>query len=159
MLCLSSLSLSLSLSLWTEQFLSDGDIGVDISVTSSPIIKSNYIESYHKVWNKDIIFKNCIQTNEHFSNPLMWLLLFFSCDFQGLVIYNNTKTNLNTSVFNPSQLTENRMLYFWLSDGLLDPLMAAVHHDGRFIRNISGTELMVWNDSMSWSRLYSERYF
>uniref|UniRef100_A0A671S240 Cholesteryl ester transfer protein n=1 Tax=Sinocyclocheilus anshuiensis TaxID=1608454 RepID=A0A671S240_9TELE len=90
-----------------EQFLSDGDIGVDISVTSSPIIKSNYIESYHK----------------------------------GLVIYNNTKSDLSTSVFNPSQLTENRMLYFWISDGFLEPLMSAAHHDGRFNRNISGTEL------------------
>lgn len=84
----------------------------------------------------------------HFSNPLMCLLLFFSWTQQGLVIYNNTKTDLNTSVFNPSQLTENRMLYFWFSDGLLDPLMAAVHHDGRFIRNISGTELMVWNNNL-----------
>ncbi|XP_052438545.1 cholesteryl ester transfer protein [Carassius gibelio] len=90
-----------------ELFLSDGDIGVDISVTSSPIIKSNYIESYHK----------------------------------GLVIYNNTKSDLSTSVFNPSQLTEKRMLNFWISDGLLEPLMSAAHHDGRFIRNISGTEL------------------
>uniref|UniRef100_A0A9R1SI88 Cholesteryl ester transfer protein n=2 Tax=Cyprinus carpio TaxID=7962 RepID=A0A9R1SI88_CYPCA len=90
-----------------EQFLSDGDIGVDISVTSSPIIKSDYIESYHK----------------------------------GLVIYNNTKSDLSTSVFNPSQLPENRMLNFWISDGLLDPLMSAAHHDGRLIRNISGTEL------------------
>ncbi|XP_077049476.1 cholesteryl ester transfer protein [Siphateles boraxobius] len=90
-----------------EQFISDGNIGVDISVTSSPIIKSNYIESYHK----------------------------------GLVIFNNVTSDLNTSVFNPSQLTENRMLYFWISDGLLDPIMGAAHHDGRFIRNISGTEL------------------
>jgi len=37
------------LSVRAEQFLGDGNIGVDISVTSSPIIKSNYIESYHKV--------------------------------------------------------------------------------------------------------------
>ncbi|XDV28836.1 hypothetical protein PO909_032039 [Leuciscus waleckii] len=90
-----------------EQFISDGNIGVDISVTSSPIIKSNYIESYHK----------------------------------GLVTFNNVTSDLNTSVFNPSQLTENRMLYFWISDALLDSLMGAAHHDGRFIRNISGTEL------------------
>ncbi|KAI7802143.1 cholesteryl ester transfer protein precursor [Triplophysa rosa] len=90
-----------------EQFLSDGNIGVDISVTSHPIIKSNYIESYHK----------------------------------GLVSYKNETSVFNTSVFNPSQLSENRMLYFWFSDKLLDPLMGAVHHDGRFIRNISGTEL------------------
>lgn len=38
-----------SLSVCAELFLSDGNIGVDISLTSSPIIKSNYIESYHKV--------------------------------------------------------------------------------------------------------------
>ncbi|KAA0715020.1 Cholesteryl ester transfer protein [Triplophysa tibetana] len=90
-----------------EQFLSDGNIGVDISVTTHPIIKSNYIESYHK----------------------------------GLVTYKNETSVFNTSVFNPSQLSENRMLYFWFSDRLLDPLMGAVHHDGRFVRNISGTEL------------------
>ncbi|ROL43312.1 Cholesteryl ester transfer protein [Anabarilius grahami] len=91
-----------------EQFLGDGSIGVDISVISSPIIKSNYIESYHK----------------------------------GLVTFNNVTSDLSTSVFNPSQLTENRMLYFWISDGLLDPMMGAAHHDGRFIHNISGTELI-----------------
>ncbi|XP_067245369.1 cholesteryl ester transfer protein [Chanodichthys erythropterus] len=90
-----------------ELFLSDGNIGVDISLTSSPIIKSNYIESYHK----------------------------------GLVTFNNVTSDLSTSVFNPSQLNENRMLCFWISDGLLDPAMGAAHHDGRFIRNVSGTEL------------------
>ncbi|KAK9958913.1 hypothetical protein ABG768_011011 [Culter alburnus] len=90
-----------------ELFLSDGNIGVDISLTSSPIIKSNYIESYHK----------------------------------GLVTFNNVTSDLSTSVFNPSQLNENRMLCFWISDGLLDPVMGAAHHDGRFIRNVSGTEL------------------
>uniref|UniRef100_A0A3B4CGZ3 Cholesteryl ester transfer protein n=1 Tax=Pygocentrus nattereri TaxID=42514 RepID=A0A3B4CGZ3_PYGNA len=31
-----------------EEFLSDGDIRVDIGVTSAPVITSNYIESYHK---------------------------------------------------------------------------------------------------------------
>ncbi|XP_029464584.1 cholesteryl ester transfer protein isoform X2 [Rhinatrema bivittatum] len=31
-----------------ENFLHDGDIGVDISVTSFPIIKANYMESHHK---------------------------------------------------------------------------------------------------------------
>ncbi|XP_051580794.1 cholesteryl ester transfer protein [Myxocyprinus asiaticus] len=90
-----------------EQFISDGNIRVDISLTSSPIIKSNYIESYHK----------------------------------GLVNYNNEASVINSSVFNPSQLSENRMLYFWLSDGVLGPLMSAAYLDGRFIRNIPGTEL------------------
>lgn len=50
MLCVCLLCIDVtSLSVCAEQFLSDGNIGVDISVTSSPIIKSNYIESYHKV--------------------------------------------------------------------------------------------------------------
>lgn len=34
---------------FTEQFLSDGDIRVDISVAAAPVITANYIESYHKV--------------------------------------------------------------------------------------------------------------
>ncbi|XP_028595102.2 cholesteryl ester transfer protein isoform X1 [Podarcis muralis] len=32
----------------SANFLKDGDIGVDISVTASPAIKANYIESHHK---------------------------------------------------------------------------------------------------------------
>uniref|UniRef100_A0AAQ5XMG8 Lipid-binding serum glycoprotein N-terminal domain-containing protein n=1 Tax=Amphiprion ocellaris TaxID=80972 RepID=A0AAQ5XMG8_AMPOC len=34
-----------------EQFLSDGNISVDIGVTTAPVITANYIESYHKVLN------------------------------------------------------------------------------------------------------------
>ncbi|TRY66616.1 hypothetical protein DNTS_034054 [Danionella cerebrum] len=90
-----------------EQFLSDGSIGVDISVTSYPIIKTNYIESYHK----------------------------------GLVTYNQSTSDMSHSVFHPSQLSEERMLYFWFSDDLLNSLLGAIHKDGRFVRNISGAEL------------------
>uniref|UniRef100_A0AAY4DQ63 Cholesteryl ester transfer protein n=1 Tax=Denticeps clupeoides TaxID=299321 RepID=A0AAY4DQ63_9TELE len=90
-----------------ENFLSDGGIGVDISVTSAPVITSNYIESYHK----------------------------------GLTFYNNTKAVITASVFNPAQLGEERMLYFWISDEVMQPLMTAAHLDGRFVRYISGQEL------------------
>ncbi|XP_030646663.1 cholesteryl ester transfer protein [Chanos chanos] len=90
-----------------ENFLSDGDIGVDISVTSAPVITSSYIESYHK----------------------------------GLAHYHDTKAHINESVFNPAQLTQDRMLYFWISDELMEPLMTAANADGRFVRNISGSEL------------------
>uniref|UniRef100_I3JX04 Cholesteryl ester transfer protein, plasma n=2 Tax=Oreochromis niloticus TaxID=8128 RepID=I3JX04_ORENI len=31
-----------------EQFLTDGDISVDIGITAAPVITANYIESYHK---------------------------------------------------------------------------------------------------------------
>uniref|UniRef100_A0AAY4DQ75 Cholesteryl ester transfer protein n=1 Tax=Denticeps clupeoides TaxID=299321 RepID=A0AAY4DQ75_9TELE len=92
-----------------ENFLSDGGIGVDISVTSAPVITSNYIESYHK----------------------------------GLTFYNNTKAVITASVFNPAQLGEERMLYFWISDEVMQPLMTAAHLDGRFVRYISGQELTV----------------
>lgn len=68
----------------------------------------------------------------------------FNCvNNQGLTIYNGTKAFINASVFHPSQLTEDRMLYFWFSDGVLNPLTVAAHHDGRFIRNITGAELTV----------------
>ncbi|KAM3609790.1 uncharacterized protein V6R79_020344 [Siganus canaliculatus] len=90
-----------------ENFLTDGNIGVDIDVTASPVITANYIESYHK----------------------------------GLTKYNKTSSVIENSVFHPSQLTEDKMLYFWLSDQFLNPLIAAAHEDGRFQLNISGAEL------------------
>ncbi|XP_077597394.1 cholesteryl ester transfer protein isoform X4 [Stigmatopora nigra] len=91
-----------------EQFLSDGDISVDISLTTTPTITANYIESYHK----------------------------------GLTNYKNTTVVIDESAFNPHQLTENRMLYFWISDEVLNPIMTAAHNDGRFQLNITGTELI-----------------
>ncbi|XP_037623616.1 cholesteryl ester transfer protein [Sebastes umbrosus] len=90
-----------------EQFLSDGDISVDIGVTAAPVITANYIESYHK----------------------------------GLTNYNGTSAVINDSVFHPSQLTENRMLYFWISDQVFNPMFTAAHQDGRLQLNISGAEL------------------
>uniref|UniRef100_A0A4W5R6N6 Cholesteryl ester transfer protein, plasma n=1 Tax=Hucho hucho TaxID=62062 RepID=A0A4W5R6N6_9TELE len=92
-----------------EQFLSDGDISMDIGVTSAPVITSNYIESYHK----------------------------------GLAKYNNVTAVINASVFDPRQLTEDRMLYFWISDEVFNPLITAAHQDRRFVLNISGLELKV----------------
>lgn len=91
-----------------ENFLSDGDISVDIGVTGPPVITANYIESYHK----------------------------------GLTKYNNTSAVITESNFNPAQLTEHKMLYFWLSDQVLNPLIKAAQQDGRFQLNISGTELI-----------------
>ncbi|XP_066541266.1 cholesteryl ester transfer protein [Hoplias malabaricus] len=90
------------------QFLSDGDIHMDVGVNSAPIITSNYVESYHK----------------------------------GLVVYKESTSVILASVFNPSQLTQNRSLYFWISDDVMSPLMTAAHNDGRLFRNISGKELM-----------------
>uniref|UniRef100_UPI0037E80813 cholesteryl ester transfer protein n=1 Tax=Semicossyphus pulcher TaxID=241346 RepID=UPI0037E80813 len=60
---------------------------------------------------------------------------------KGLTNYNNISAVINDSVFHPSQLTENRMLYFWLSDQLFNPMLTAAHQDGRFQLNISGAEL------------------
>ncbi|KAI4823750.1 hypothetical protein KUCAC02_012320 [Chaenocephalus aceratus] len=90
-----------------EQFLSDGDISVDIGVSAAPVITANYIESYHK----------------------------------GLSLYRNVSAVINESVFHPSQLTEHKMLYFWISDQILNPMFTAAHHDARFQLNISGAEL------------------
>ncbi|XP_035769360.1 cholesteryl ester transfer protein [Neolamprologus brichardi] len=64
-----------------EQFLTDGDISVDIGIAAAPVITANYIESYHK----------------------------------GLTKYNNTVAVINESVFHPSHLTEDKMIYFWIS--------------------------------------------
>lgn len=69
---------------------------------------------------------------------------------KGLTNYNNISAVINDSVFNPSQLTENRMLYFWLSDQLFNPLLSATHRDGRFQLRLSGAELTeLLNTSLS----------
>ncbi|KAM7396285.1 hypothetical protein PAMP_019337 [Pampus punctatissimus] len=60
---------------------------------------------------------------------------------KGLTNYNNTSAVISDSVFHPSQLTEHRMLYFWVSDQVFNPMMTAAHHDGRFKLNISGAEI------------------
>uniref|UniRef100_A0A3P8SKM0 Cholesteryl ester transfer protein n=1 Tax=Amphiprion percula TaxID=161767 RepID=A0A3P8SKM0_AMPPE len=90
-----------------EQFLSDGNISVDIGVTTAPVITANYIESYHK----------------------------------GLTNYSNMTAVIRDSGFHPSQLTEHRMLYFWVSDQVFNPMLSAAHLDGRFQLNVSGDEL------------------
>lgn len=90
-----------------ENFMSDGDISVDIGVTGPPVITSNYVESYHKGFTK----------------------------------YKNTTAVIDESNFNPAQLTEHKMLYFWLSDQVLNAILNAANQDGRFQLNISGTEL------------------
>ncbi|XP_029915391.1 cholesteryl ester transfer protein [Myripristis murdjan] len=90
-----------------EQFLSDGDISVDIGIAAPPVITDNYIESYHK----------------------------------GLTNYNNFSSVINASVFHPSHLTEHKMLYFWVSDQVFNPMITAAHQDGRFHLNISGAEV------------------
>ncbi|XP_067090839.1 cholesteryl ester transfer protein isoform X3 [Osmerus mordax] len=60
---------------------------------------------------------------------------------KGLTNYNNVTAVINASVFDPSHLTEDRMLYFWLSDEFLNPVMTAAHQDGLLRLNISGPEL------------------
>uniref|UniRef100_W5MM68 BPI fold-containing family B member 3 n=1 Tax=Lepisosteus oculatus TaxID=7918 RepID=W5MM68_LEPOC len=90
-----------------ELFLSDGDIGVDISITASPVLKASYIESHHK----------------------------------GLARLGNATARISDSAFSPALLTESRMLYFWISDQVLGPLVSAAHRDGRFVRHIAGEEL------------------
>uniref|UniRef100_W5MM80 Cholesteryl ester transfer protein n=1 Tax=Lepisosteus oculatus TaxID=7918 RepID=W5MM80_LEPOC len=92
-----------------ELFLSDGDIGVDISITASPVLKASYIESHHK----------------------------------GLARLGNATARISDSAFSPALLTESRMLYFWISDQVLGPLVSAAHRDGRFVRHIAGEELQV----------------
>lgn len=60
---------------------------------------------------------------------------------KGLTNYKNTSSVITESVFQPQQLTEHKMLYFWVSDEMFNPIVTAAHQDGRFQLNISGTEL------------------
>ncbi|XP_058849859.1 cholesteryl ester transfer protein-like isoform X2 [Acipenser ruthenus] len=105
-----------------ELFLSDGDIGVDISLTTSPSMRASYIESHHK----------------------------------GLVLYRKVPSSfLNESVFSPALLSESRMLYFWISDQVLNPMVKAAHEDRRFIRHIAGDELKIISSENPVAKVWS----
>ncbi|NXU78944.1 CETP protein, partial [Oreotrochilus melanogaster] len=90
-----------------ENFVQDGDIKLDISLASAPLIKANYLESHHK----------------------------------GLVLYKNYSGVFSDSVFSPSLLTESRMLYFWLSEHILNSLALAAFLDKRLVLTIRGEKL------------------
>ncbi|KAK2841824.1 hypothetical protein Q5P01_012024 [Channa striata] len=60
---------------------------------------------------------------------------------KGLTNYNNTSSAIRDSHFDPSQLTEDRMLYFWVSDQVFNPMLTAAHQEGYLKLNLSGTEL------------------
>uniref|UniRef100_A0A3Q1I2U9 Cholesteryl ester transfer protein n=1 Tax=Anabas testudineus TaxID=64144 RepID=A0A3Q1I2U9_ANATE len=62
---------------------------------------------------------------------------------KGLTIYNNATSVISDSVFHPGLLTENRMLYFWVSDQVFNPILTAAQQDGYLKLNISGPELTV----------------
>ncbi|XP_035013012.2 cholesteryl ester transfer protein [Hippoglossus stenolepis] len=60
---------------------------------------------------------------------------------KGWTKYNSSTAVISDSGFHPTQLPEHRMLYFWVSDQVFNPLITAAHKDGRFQLNISGAEL------------------
>ncbi|POI27853.1 hypothetical protein CIB84_008399 [Bambusicola thoracicus] len=107
-------NVSLLCFLLAENFVRDEAIGLDISLASDPLIKANYLESHHKV-NR--------------------------FPFKGLVLYKNYSDVLNDSVFSPSLLSESRMLYFWISEHILNSLASAAFLDGRLVLTIRGEKL------------------
>ncbi|XP_068117713.1 cholesteryl ester transfer protein [Hyperolius riggenbachi] len=90
-----------------EDFLSVGDIRMNINITSPPVMKDTYMESHHK----------------------------------GFLEYKNHTVHFNNSIFTPSLLTEDRMLYFWFSEEVLDNLVMGYHLDERLVLTLTGTEL------------------
>ncbi|XP_072202799.1 cholesteryl ester transfer protein [Excalfactoria chinensis] len=60
---------------------------------------------------------------------------------KGLVLYKNYSDILSDSVFSPSLLSESRMLYFWLSEHILNSLASAAFLDGRLVLTLRGEKL------------------
>uniref|UniRef100_A0A8B9SUP4 Cholesteryl ester transfer protein n=1 Tax=Anas platyrhynchos TaxID=8839 RepID=A0A8B9SUP4_ANAPL len=60
---------------------------------------------------------------------------------KGLVMYKNYSDVFSDSIFSPSLLSESRMLYFWLSEHILNSLASAAFLDERLVMNISGKKL------------------
>uniref|UniRef100_A0A8B9DG51 Cholesteryl ester transfer protein n=1 Tax=Anser cygnoides TaxID=8845 RepID=A0A8B9DG51_ANSCY len=82
---------------------------------------------------------------------------------KGLVMYKNYSDVFSDSVYSPSLLTESRMLYFWLSEHILNSLASAAFLDERLVMTISGKKLQIfqgtsYNDSVAkvWSLTHPE---
>ncbi|NXD79118.1 CETP protein, partial [Halcyon senegalensis] len=60
---------------------------------------------------------------------------------KGLVRYENYSDVFSNSVFSPSLLTESRMLYFWLSEHILNSLASAAFLDKRLVLTVRGEKL------------------
>ncbi|NXN36374.1 CETP protein, partial [Rhinoptilus africanus] len=60
---------------------------------------------------------------------------------KGFVLYKNHSDVFSDSVFSPSLLTESRMLYFWLSEHILNSLASAAFLDKRLGLTIRGEKL------------------
>ena len=65
--------------IYTEKFLSYGNISVDIGVTSAPVITADYIESYHKVHSIRNLTHAHTHTHTHYMHTHTHTLAHFSC--------------------------------------------------------------------------------
>uniref|UniRef100_A0A671TYM7 Cholesteryl ester transfer protein, plasma n=1 Tax=Sparus aurata TaxID=8175 RepID=A0A671TYM7_SPAAU len=96
-----------------------------ITFTVKMAIKGQICKEINKLAN---ILADFIQeTAEHFltdgdisvniaiTGPPVITANYIESYHKGLTNYNNTSAVINDSVFHPSQLNENKMLYFWLS--------------------------------------------
>ncbi|XP_056382193.1 cholesteryl ester transfer protein [Hyla sarda] len=60
---------------------------------------------------------------------------------KGHLAYKNLTVFYNASTYSPSLLSDNRMLYFWFSEQLLDSLVLGYFLDQRLAVNLTGSEL------------------
>uniref|UniRef100_A0A665TD13 Cholesteryl ester transfer protein, plasma n=1 Tax=Echeneis naucrates TaxID=173247 RepID=A0A665TD13_ECHNA len=90
-------------------FLSDGDISVDIGITTAPVITANYIESYHKVSKRP-----CVGLDTHTNHLQMMKITIFHHEQCRCVLpvsvdtfrhLNQPKIWLNTDVFHVKNVT------------------------------------------------------
>lgn len=58
-------------------------------------------------------------------------------------MYKNYSDVFSDSVFSPSLLTESRMIYFWVSEHILNSLASAAFLDKRLVLTIRGEKLQV----------------
>nr|DBA16972.1 TPA: hypothetical protein GDO54_002495 [Pyxicephalus adspersus] len=61
---------------------------------------------------------------------------------KGLLKYKNLTVHYhNSSIYEPSMLSEDRMLYFWFSEKSLDDLVLGYHLDQRLVLSLTGAEI------------------
>uniref|UniRef100_A0AAX7TYU6 Lipid-binding serum glycoprotein N-terminal domain-containing protein n=1 Tax=Astatotilapia calliptera TaxID=8154 RepID=A0AAX7TYU6_ASTCA len=85
-----------------EQFLTDGDISVDIGIAAAPVITANYIESYHKGLTKynnkvAVINESVFQTNLSTAMPELIRKCLLDAASPELRLWSSSVPHLNSS--------------------------------------------------------------
>ncbi|XP_056382191.1 cholesteryl ester transfer protein-like isoform X2 [Hyla sarda] len=131
---------------WFKQLFTDF-----ISFTLKLVLKSQICKEINYVANflasfihdnaENFLSLEDIRTNVDITSFPIIKENYVETHHKGYLAYKNLNVFYNASTYSPSLLSDNRMLYFWFSEQLLDSLVLGYFLDQRLAVNLTGSEL------------------